>query len=138
MPSWLRLALTCLIAAALPLQGVAAATLLHCGQNEPAAADSQARAHAHSAAMSAGPAAHHGHHHATAAAEDSRDTGTPATAAKAKCSVCASCCIATALPTAIHAFDPSVPVGSFEPIEGVAAPAFLTGGPERPPRRTLA
>jgi hypothetical protein len=78
---------------------------------------------------------HHQHHHEMKSADTTRGAGTPAVAAKSGCGVCASCCIATALPAAIHAFDATAPAESFATVPALVAPVFLTGGLERPPRR---
>lgn len=58
--------------------------------------------------------------------------------AKVKCSACATCCTAVALPTSVVNFEPqSEPAVMVSPLSS-AAVTFLTGGPERPPRRILA
>jgi hypothetical protein len=131
---WLRAVLGCLLAAALPIQGVAAATMLHCGQGGPGDAPAHEGAHARPAGMQTTWPSHLGHHHGIEPAGVLQGAGTPIAAAKSGCSACASCCIATALPAAIHAFDATAPAESFAPSHGLVAPVFLTGGPERPPR----
>jgi hypothetical protein len=135
---WLRAVLSCVLAAALPIQGVAATTMLHCGQDGQRAAHTHAGAHAQAFARPMASSSNHVRHHEMKSADAPRDAGRPIAAAKSGCSVCASCCIATALPAAIHAFEAKAPAESFAPVRALVAPVFLTGGPERPPRPLLA
>ena len=126
----LRIALMWLVALAVPLQGVAAATMLACGPDHaPAAAapsDPHASHYAHAEpALDPSAATHH-------------DTGDSQDGAGElvvqKCSVCASCCTAAMLPMpALRIGDSGLP--DFV-VPGVPADAavFLTDGPERPPR----
>ena len=125
-----------LLAVALPLQGVAAATMAHC---TPARGESSGAAgHDHAA-----PGVPHHHHDAAAdtaaahAAHGAADTTVGDASPLHKCSACAACCIGLALPSAAFAL-PQPPVASTAP----AAPsahevAFFTSGPERPPRAQL-
>jgi hypothetical protein len=125
--------LTWLLLLALPLQGHAAVTMVHCGPS-------------HQRMMPTdGPAAH-AHHGAVAAPHDSveaphggsHEGGSSvehlAKLAKFKCSACASCCAGAALPVATLEFDPVIPAAA--PVFSVPAShvAFITDGPERPPR----
>jgi hypothetical protein len=131
-----------LIAVALPFQGVAAATMLHCGSANPAPAASAHEGHAHhhhgadSTASSAGtPSHHHGDHHGATA--DS--TSTPPLShhqadGKASCSACASCCSALALPTTPVIVATHTVADTITTLRLLPVVAFLTGGPERPPR----
>ncbi|MED5622383.1 hypothetical protein [Ideonella sp. BN130291] len=125
-----RLLALWLIAVALPIQGVAAATMLHC-----------AGMPSHEAAV-AGPGDHHeghgGHHHAGAATEpagDAHATHHPA-GGKHSCSACASCCSATALPAMPLLLVSQGVTEPLTPDPERPLVAFLTGGPERPPRTT--
>ena len=141
-----------LLALALPWQGAAAATGLHC-------------AHARSAIAAPGPAAHHADHpaheshgahdhgahhhgasattahpHLTSASIDAppsvHDAGAPAS--HDRCSACAACCPAVAMPVAALMVPGNPNVESAPPaISGVTI-VFLTGGLDRPPRRFLA
>ena len=110
-----------LLATALPLQGFAAATMLTCGP-----------AH-HRMAASAAPHAHahegHQHHH---------DAGTLQQLAKFKCSACAACCVAAALPSPTLTFDSPDLAEVHASVPPPAVAIFLTDGLERPPRPLLA
>ena len=110
----IRLFLLCLIALALPLQGIAAATLSSCDHRAPM---THGAAHDH-AAMPA-------HAHAHAAVE------------KSGCSACAACCVGLAIASTL----PDIPVPLLPPatLHAVDDPR-RTGTPpavlERPPRRS--
>lgn len=143
MQAWLRVVLVWLIALALPVQGIASATMAHCGQSHERmhAASAEARhhqgdgdatAHHHDAAMADG---------ADHAASVQHDAGNPAKFTELgqyKCSSCASCCSAIALP----AFMPSVPELGATPTlfapDVVDIAAIASAGPDRPPRPVLA
>lgn len=148
MWSFLRAAALWLIALALPLQGMAAASLLLC---EPAFRPAEAvlgqapvadPAHRH----------HHAHEgHADPAAPDGESLpavftgdegspqqedrpGDPDAALQHSCGVCAFCCLGAALPSVFPPFElPHVSPLRRAP-SGVASASFLTGGPDRPPR----
>jgi hypothetical protein len=155
----LRIALLWLAALAVPVQGFAAATMLHCGPGH--AGMDAAVTQMHEAPRShadGNPRRGHaaGHHHGD---EDSQagpdtqaavpddtvvDSGTGKSftrlhqLAKSKCASCASCCSAPALPaTPLLLGSPALgePVTVARP---VSAAVFLTDGPERPPRSFLA
>ena len=127
MTTGLRNALMWLLLLALPLQGFAAATMLHCGaghqQTAASSLSKSASAHQHEAGQA--------HRHAAAS-----DTPQP-DLTKSKCSACAACCMGTALPAAALAFEPFAP--ALAPPSFVSAPAigFVTDGPDRPPRILL-
>lgn len=139
-----RTALMWLLLLALPLQGVAAATMLGCGPNHHRNTEGAGAAGVHQHQH----AGHDGHSHdlpasdvESAAADVAGDPGTSSHAldkgAKSKCSVCAACCIGAALPAAALLF------ARFDTVESPAAltPAshvgFFTDGPDRPPRISL-
>lgn len=130
MRNLVRLIVMWLIAVALPIQGVAAATMLHCGSTagQQAAAWTQSHAgHAHHhdvTAQSDGvPEAHHSHHHG---------------GGKLSCSACASCCSAAALP-AVQIVLASQTLAETAIVSfRLPLVVFLTDGPERPPRTILA
>lgn len=128
----MRAMLSCLLALALPIQGVAAATMFRCVP----AQEHIAHAHGGGPGQASVPALHSGahHQHDMKAGEAPAQAGPTLASADTRCSVCASCCIATALPTALPAFDASAPAESFAPTSLRVDPLFLTGGPERPPR----
>jgi hypothetical protein len=149
-----------LLALALPLQGLAAATMIACGPAHPhdvAHALDRNEASAHEAQGGVTSAHHHDEHaprlgavaehaHADALAADSTAADDPmaaddpsSTTPGQKCSVCASCCTTSAgLPTAAVVAEPAALADSHVDEERATPPAFLTGGPERPPRSFLA
>jgi hypothetical protein len=133
MSFWLRTVLSWLLAAALPMQGAAAATMLHCAEGVMAAAAARAADHPRAAEPAMAAMAHHHHHDAGPAGLPAK-TAPRIAAAPSKCSVRAACCIATALPVAIRGFDATAPADSFAPVAAQVDPVFLTDGPERPPR----
>ncbi|MCR5869156.1 hypothetical protein [Aquincola sp. J276] len=137
---------------ALPMQGLAATAMLHCG-----AATSGAMAHAgsHQAhqdvqhdGLHSGMdhQAHENHGYPAAATPDAGgatdgltpDEPPPGPAAGPlyghACSACAACCVAMGLPAAMPVLA-SAPAATTAVATLVApAPSFLTAGPERPPR----
>lgn len=130
-----------LVAMALPIQGLAAATMLSCGPGH----------HRLAAALAAEPADHdhaaHQHHASVSvSAEHDRDSADRSDAApkdlhqlaKFTCSACAACCVASVLPSAGVTFDPPKQTATF--VLPALAPSvrFLTSGQERPPRLLLA
>ncbi|HSB98949.1 MAG TPA: hypothetical protein VLE45_03475 [Burkholderiaceae bacterium] len=130
-----------LLALALPLQGVAAATMAHCAPMRGDATSVSGHEHAaprsvphhhHDAATDTAPS------HAAHGVASADDTGgQDVTSSLHKCSACAACCIGLGLPSTAFAL-PQPPVASSVP----AAPsahdvAFFTSGPERPPRPQL-
>lgn len=127
----LRSFLLWLVVLAVPLQGLAAATMLNCAAMHGAAtavlerAGHGDQAHEHEDA----------HAHAAVAAHDesAADPGL-AHAADHKCSACAACHASIGLPAALPPL-PAFDLGEARaaaPAPGVEA--FLTGGLERPPR----
>lgn len=58
--------------------------------------------------------------------------------AKFKCSACAACCTAAAIPAHSIVFTSVTPTEFFAPLELSGLAAFSTEGPERPPRSVLA
>jgi hypothetical protein len=118
-----RLLVACLLIAALPLQGIAAASMAFCATGgSPAAA--QAAPHGHDGAAA--------HTHAVAATPDGSATALPDTAHA--CSVCMACCHAVGLVQTAEfgALQPS-PQG---PIAAASAPLYERPASvlERPPR----
>jgi hypothetical protein len=131
-----------LLLLALPLQGFAAATMLHCGPNHHRMSEASAPTASHD------PAAHRHHTEGTAAdphAPASVAVADPGawphdlgTLAKFKCSACAACCMGAALPAAALVFPASaraIAPAFFVPASHVG---FFTDGPDRPPRLFLA
>lgn len=141
MRAVLRLLLLCLMAVALPLQGLAATGALHCAaMHERMQVNVELRHHG-------GAAGHHdGHAKAEqqAFADDHRaddhraDDGAPRSGGAFKCSACAACCVALGLPVGAVVL-PQAPADALAPaMPQRAVAAFLTSGPERPPRTVLA
>ena len=133
---------------AVPVQGMAAATMAVCGPSHHASAASAQPGHGasgvHAHHSGDAPSAQH-HHGATPQAEtaDAAPAGAAATppltqADDQKCSACASCCSFSAVPSA--AID--VPVPAISPTRFSAVvpriDAFAADGPDRPPRTVLA
>jgi hypothetical protein len=142
-----KILLMLVINLAMPLQGMAAATLFHC-EVPPAGAASAAGALDHSQLRQAG----HQHVHDVdglhgRAASDHHDAAGPAAGDDAadgaqtpasKCSACGSCCTGAALPSApIVLAAPEFALAFDTPVASRSAP-FVTHGPERPPRLFLA
>lgn len=150
MRVWLRFVMACLLALALPAQGLANATMLHCGT-------SHQRMHT---AQTAAPqdAAHHGHHDAAASqhshsvghadhanhdplSNDTTDTPMSSVSpdkltdlGQYKCSACASCCSGLALLGSMPRVSvPELGATVFLTVTPTVG-AFATDGPDRPPR----
>lgn len=129
-----RLILLCLMALALPLQGLAAAGVLPCasghlpGTHLGTAHGSDAHADCHGVSAPSSSSA-------TAAAEPAPDV---ASAGAHKCSACAACGAGMALPAAA----PVLPSTGPEPVPVLSleadAASFIASGLERPPRSHLA
>jgi hypothetical protein len=136
MVAKLRWMLICLIVLAMPVQGIAAATMRFCGPGG-AAQHHAAAAHHHGDAQDAAAASDHQHHASPADAANDAAGGLDAMS-KMKCSVCAACCMATAI-------APDVPaLHTVEAASKVVLPARISyvgpvaDGLERPPRPSLA
>lgn len=134
MLSLRRLLIVCLLALALPVQGLAAVVMMHCAA-EPALQPEKMLMQEHP----------HHHQHAHGAAEagaaldaaataDDPGQGAPVSHQGHGCSACASCCVAMGLPSQAQALG--LLLHSQAPALAAHAdlPAFLTEGPERPPR----
>jgi hypothetical protein len=129
-----------LVAVALPLQGFAAATMAACEPGDRAGSTHSAE-HGVKAALdshSAVPTAHHHHDMAVDGGSDLDHQPVSSKAQTSKCSLCASCCTAAAIPSISLAFAPVSLPDFFAPLATVGAPPFLTTGQERPPRPFLA
>lgn len=152
----LRILLIWLLVLAIPAQGVAAATMLYCGPDHHGASSDSIRdgnhgvvTSAHHQAPDAGPRQHdHAtHDHAAHAAQNAESADVPAQASaagvpdlspKVKCSVCASCCNAAAITSAV-VHTPSYQAPIVPALAASALPvSFITDGPRRPPRSFLA
>lgn len=138
----LRLAVLCLLALALPVQGFAAATMLLCTAHHAVAEHQQALGLTLDQAVDVHPA-HQDQAPADTAAKagphpDCEQTSATSQADTKKCAACATCCAAVAFPataTVLVALAAAVPV-----LERVDTPPlwFLTDGQDRPPRPFLA
>jgi hypothetical protein len=145
MPKLARLLLLWIVAIALPLQGVYAATLQHCASaaHQSAIEDVHSFAHSHGEAIER--AVHGGgeamHLHAVAHSHvDPSGSGHSAHGAGAKgsCSACAACCSAAAPPPTPVVLVFRKAEHAVPPFVTPAVVTFVTDGPERPPRITLA
>ncbi|MBY0365787.1 MAG: hypothetical protein K2X12_06055 [Burkholderiaceae bacterium] len=151
-----------LLALALPMQGWASASMLCCGPDHHHVSIGAASVVQSTAAPSgslpdslspAGGEGHEarGHHHAghDHPADDHAANGGSSSQpndehggghhdlskpGKTKCSVCASCCTIAALPSRTLIIDEAVPIQGVMAWTSQAPIAFLTSGPERPPR----
>ena len=145
MWSTIRAMLVWLIVLAMPVQGFAAAGMLHCAVGHGAAAGVAASTAGYSGDRSAHPeagagahaqhlgAAPIGHMHDAATHTSGIQADGPVSSAHG-CSACAACCAVLALPGSIRlTVEPASP--SFGPpgSPGVA-PSFVPPGLERPPR----
>ena len=134
MHAWLRYVMACLLALALPAQGLANAVMLHCGS-------SHERMHAQSPASQATD--HHEHHaehgdHAEHAGHDPVAPDKLTDLGQYKCSSCASCCAGIALLSDLpQLVAPEFGATVFAAVAPGVAP-FATDGPDRPPRSLLA
>lgn len=138
MSVWLKILVVWLMALALPAQGLAAATLMHCGQ-------SQQRHHSAPAVLPDATAhQHHAMVHAQRAdkaepsATASTDNPQPQTAlAKIGCSACAACCTAALLASEWPQLAaPEAAPASFATLVR-SIEAVASDGPDRPPRLAL-
>lgn len=144
MQVWLRLLIVWFIAIALPVQGMAGVTMAHCGSSHARMgatmeapqhrhADRKAVAHHHPADVADGAAQpDHG-----AAPQAKAQSSKLSDLAQYKCSSCASCCAGSALPSAIpRLLEPTAAPAVFSE-EMVTVDAFVSDGPDRPPRTHL-
>lgn len=135
-----------LLVAVIPVQGLAAGMMVTCGPNHERMAQ-MGDLSQHEVAVGAG---HHGISPSTAdvgSVQPSHESlsdlpvGSESPLdkiAKFKCSACAACCIATAMPASVYTFDACASTHLQASVPMSMAPVFLTGGPERPPRIFLA
>ena len=81
---------------------------------------------------------HEHHHEASASPDQAGDHHQLDKLSKFKCSACSTCCTTAALPASLLTFEAVPPAHFAVPALPETAVAFLTGGPERPPRPILA
>lgn len=129
----LKFMLVWLIALALPVQALAGATMLHCGPGHQ---------RVHAAQMGTAPdvSAHHDHSQHQSASSHEHDAGKTVSMAdlgKYKCSACAACGSACALPSSMPVIEaPEFGATVFLAVVP-AVEAFAVDGPDRPPRSVL-
>jgi len=158
---WFRsLSIWCIVLA-LPLQGLAAATMVHCGLSharmvqDHAQAHAQAHTQAHTQAHAQAHAGHGqspeplrqadlSHHHTGAAGALGSGHGSPSgqpdiqgdapALAKYQCSACAACCAGSAPPSLVSRIPviPTPPVVFTSAL--VSVDALASDAPDRPPR----
>lgn len=140
----LRALVLIVLAVLLPVRGAFAGAMAcaNAGGSRAVAVAHEAMPHDH-AASHGGHAAvmhhgesHHGENHDGAGTADGDHDGQPPTVhAAATCQFCASGCCMASLVASVPALGPAplTAVASFPPLL-VPAPAFESGGPERPPR----
>ena len=155
MSTTLHRVLVYLLLLAIPLQGLAAASMAGCApdhHDHGGWANTAVTAAANTATL-AHPQRGHTHqvdtvhpHHAAAsvvdvALEAMSDVDADADAvmdadiaASATCSACASCCVSVALPTAAFEFAFEPPAAAAHARLPTVMVGFVTGGPQRPPR----
>ena len=153
----LRIALIWLVMLAIPAQGIAAATNLHCGSPAQLGSGTASNSKSHNAVAEVAPHEHssahshatHQHNLAQAAGHDHHDHASlqshPVSAdgkhehsAQSKCSACASCCSGAAITSSAIKLDGMTPVSMLVPFEYSSRLSFITDGPQRPPRSRLA
>jgi hypothetical protein len=137
-----RTLLIWLLTLAVPLQLAAAATIAPCGPGDHArlgASVAQSPGAVFDDAVGHSP--HHHHPSAVTSAESAVHQGALTDSAKTsphKCSACASCCSAGALPSVVSTVPaPEAPPTVFASLAPIVE-AFAADGPERPPRLLLA
>ncbi|MDL2336792.1 MAG: hypothetical protein QFE16_03030 [Pseudomonadota bacterium] len=135
---------------ALPMQGYAAVTMLGCGPNHHRMSVEVVAEHRGQHEHSPAAGHHHPHEHQTAAADAVADASSGDAAdgtssvhhldkvSKFKCSACAACCVGAALPSAAFVFASAAPNDAPSASFSIGPVGFLTDGPERPPRISLA
>ena len=132
-----------LLALAVPAQGLAAATMLHCAPAGGGASgtathgshgNTRSASHHHGTASVDDTHSHAGHHAAAADHGASGDTPSPGVH---KCSACAACNVGLGLPSQAYS-TPGAAAATGVLLAPVAPHvAFFTSGPDRPPRALL-
>jgi hypothetical protein len=134
----LRMFLAWLLLLAIPLQGLAAASMSYCGPTAKAQAQQTQAAHEHHdhdmQGQSGATNDHAKHHHQAVSDTGEQTSGTVLPDAGHKCSICAACCNAVAITE-----TPQVPTFSAAPQIIWAEPLVLaysrpTPVPDKPPR----
>lgn len=141
----LRIAVSCLLALALPMQGIAAVGSLDCAAHHRHAA-SDRRASYHAPADRAQFPSHDSRHTHAAHVNDSHADTRAAAAARAAhvelpaspCAGCGGCCMNTAVPVSLPLISAARLTGSLPPSEMSQRPGFIPDGLYHPPRIPLA
>ncbi|NPC55611.1 DUF2946 family protein [Caenimonas soli] len=133
----LRMFLAWLLLLAIPLQGLAAASMLYCGPAAKAQAQQTEAAHEHHGHdVHESPAVTHDHakHHQAAPDTGEHSSGSTLPDAGHKCSICAACCHAVAVNQTVQSFTLSEAprTTSAEPL--VLVYSRPTPVPDKPPR----
>ncbi len=143
-----RIIIALVVAVALPFQGVTAATMAACGPSHHRM-DGLAQAHSHfdqddqPEVVTGGDDRPSVHSHEPSLAGEHAQADHHAVhggldkVSKYKCSACA-CCAAAAIPSPTAILESVSLPEFFPPLEPSGIAAFLTEGPERPPRSVLA
>jgi|KBSSwiStaDraftv2_1062776.scaffolds.fasta_scaffold04919_12 hypothetical protein len=138
----LRFAIACLLAFALPLQGVTAATMMVCGTAQRSSEGEHAHRHHINAPapevhshFTSDVHEHASHMHASGNASNDKPSSSKVSH---KCSVCASCCVGAAVAADPLSFVPVKLTDRFPSLAPRSVAAFVTEGLERPPRLLLA
>lgn len=144
-----RITLMWLVALAVPVQGYAAIAMFGCGPEHHGMTGTPSQVVAteeyaagmpqHPHEVGNDPQADH-HHDGSAESGHGhmlKAHGTSGKVGEGSCSPCASCCVVAALPSTMVVFQPVPLIDFFVPLAPGGAAAFLTAGPERPPRFIL-
>jgi hypothetical protein len=143
MPRVLKTFVLWLLVAALPMQGYAASSMAGCGPSHERMVAAMVQPHSQSQSH----AAHDGmSQHASASEADVADAVLDDPGAEKfaelgqfKCSACAACCAAAALPAGDGSVTfPDHPPGTLMPVIVARVATLALDGPERPPRIFLA
>ena len=148
MKRFVRCFVMWLLVLALPVQGFAASTMLHCGAGHHGTVQATEGGHDHAGHMHMGAqdvsavSDSNAHDHAAEASPSHEDSAFSHTAkhanVKGKCSACAACCTVAFLPTNVIVFTAPAPSRALPVIELTTHAGFIADGPERPPRLPLA
>jgi hypothetical protein len=151
----MRTILVWVLALALPLQGVAASTMLHCGPSharmtqgpglESAARVESGTHEGHSARSSTGhsrveraqPDSHHSEHARVIAQHDSASDGASLSYhGKVSCSACAVCCSAVVMSGPVAMPDLARGVHTLNAASEALGASYMPDGLDKPPRRS--
>lgn len=140
-----RLLVVCVLVIAMPLQGVAAGSMLLCGlpagaplvQPSASGASAVAASHAggdHGTAHTHHRAVSHTDSHHTDGHHNDHNSNSNSDTRGHTCSVCATCCLGQALPSTALDLAAPEPVQSFASAPRLTLSSIVVDGLERPPR----